>query len=359
MDAILIQEGALTRQQKEYIFLVCSGANLSTYCVTAHCEIVRMLGIQGPEPEQVAVNHASTALPESDKALLDFALKLNNHPAQVARQDMEALRAQGFGDPQILEAVLVVGLAKFANFVAFGLGTAPDFDPSKVVLSQRSFLGQEANLLAREDRPTDSAPGSGTGEDADAEVVARVKAGDLNAFEELVRRHSRRIYRTLVGILGEREEAKDAVQDAFLKAFQHLGEFQGRAKFSTWLVRIASNTGIERLRERKRLESLEEISLEPEAGFRPAQTQAWNDDPERVYSRAEVRKLMEKELMQLPAPYRTVVVLRDIEQLSTEDAAAALGLGIPALKSRLLRGRLMLREALSPYFARSAKRRTA
>jgi uncharacterized peroxidase-related enzyme len=133
VGAILLKEGALTRQQKEYVFLVCSGANLSTYCVTAHCEIVRMLRIDGPEPEQVALDHTATTLPLPFKALLSFALKLNNHPAKVNRNDIDALRTYGFSEEQILEAVVVVGTAKFANFVAFGLGTAPDFDSSKVL----------------------------------------------------------------------------------------------------------------------------------------------------------------------------------------------------------------------------------
>ena len=133
MGAILLKEGALTRQQREYVFLVCSAANMSTYCVTAHCEIVRMLGIAGPEPEQIALDHTSTSLAATLKALLNFAVKLNDQPTKIARQDIDALRTYGFSDEQIMEAVVVVGFAKFANFVAFGLGTVPDFDSSKIV----------------------------------------------------------------------------------------------------------------------------------------------------------------------------------------------------------------------------------
>src|SRR5678815_4139510 len=127
VDAILIKEGALTRTQKEHIFLVCSAANLSTYCVTAHCEIIRMLKLAGPEPEQIAIDHMSTDLPIVDKALLNFALKLNNHPQQVTQDDIDDLRTYGFGDQHVLEAVVCVGLAKFANYIGFGLGTVPDF----------------------------------------------------------------------------------------------------------------------------------------------------------------------------------------------------------------------------------------
>ena len=92
VDAILVKESALTRKQKEYIFLVCSAGNLSTYCVTAHCEIVRMLGIEGPEPEQVALDHTATNIPERDKALLDFAIKLNNRARHVSGRDIDTLR---------------------------------------------------------------------------------------------------------------------------------------------------------------------------------------------------------------------------------------------------------------------------
>jgi RNA polymerase sigma-70 factor (ECF subfamily) len=134
-----------------------------------------------------------------------------------------------------------------------------------------------------------------------------------------------------------------------LKAFEHLSRFEGRSKFSTWLLSIATNTGLERLRRRRPMESLDEPSSDDE-GFRPRQVRAWTDDPEQLYSQAELRALIEHGVMALPVKYRVVVMLRDIEHLSAEEAATALGLGIPAIKSRLLRGRLMLREALAPHF---------
>jgi len=134
VDAILIKESALTRKQKEYIFLVCSAANLSTYCVTAHCEIVRMLGIEGPEPEQIAIDYTSANLPMVQKALLAFAAKLNIEPTKIGSADVDNLRTYGYNDEQIHETVLMVGLAKFANFVAFGLGTVPDFNSSRIKL---------------------------------------------------------------------------------------------------------------------------------------------------------------------------------------------------------------------------------
>src|SRR6266536_4572928 len=132
MGTILLKEGALARRQKEYIFLVCSAANLSTYCVTAHCEIVRMLKLEGPEPEQIAIDHVHAKIPIADKALLNFALKLNNQSTKIGPSDIEALRTYGFNEQQILEAIVIVGFAKFANVIAFGLGTVPDFHNRRI-----------------------------------------------------------------------------------------------------------------------------------------------------------------------------------------------------------------------------------
>src|SRR4029078_7557953 len=106
VDATLIKDGALTREQKEYILLGWSPANLSTYCVTAHCEIIRMLKLAGPEPEQIALDHMSTDLAIVDKAILNFSLKLNNHPLKITQDDIDDLKTYGFNDQQILEAVM-------------------------------------------------------------------------------------------------------------------------------------------------------------------------------------------------------------------------------------------------------------
>ena len=147
VDAILIKESALTRKQKEYIFLVCSAANLSTYCVTAHCEIVRMLGIEGPEPEQVAIDYTAANLPMVQKALLAFAGKLNIEPTKIGSADVDNLRTYGYNDEQIHETVLMVGLAKFANFVAFGLGTVPDFNSSHIKLPAKVATNAASPVL--------------------------------------------------------------------------------------------------------------------------------------------------------------------------------------------------------------------
>lgn len=128
VNAVVVKEGALPRKQKEYIFLVCSAANLSTYCVTAHCEMIRLMGIEGPEPEQIAVDYTATNLPIPVKALLHFATKLTTEPTKISSADVDALRTYGYTDEQIHETVALVGVAKYANFLAFGLGTLPDFE---------------------------------------------------------------------------------------------------------------------------------------------------------------------------------------------------------------------------------------
>ncbi len=188
-------------------------------------------------------------------------------------------------------------------------------------------------------------------QDADAAIVARVQAGDTEAYAELVKRHEKRVYRTLMGITGIREDAEDATQNAFLKAYLHLADFHGAARFSTWLLRIAINEGLERLRRRKQTVSLDDDREEDE-WYRPREFRDWRDNPEQTYTKSEMRELVEKEVMRLPVKYRVVVMLRDLEEQSTEETAQALGLEISTVKTRLLRGRLMLREALAPHFLR-------
>jgi len=160
----------------------------------------------------------------------------------------------------------------------------------------------------------------------------------------------------LMAILGDAEEAQDAMQDAFLSAFKHIAGFQGRSKFATWLVSIARNTALQRLRDQKNMESLDDGAFEGEEEFRPRQVRAWQDNPEQLYSKTETRQLVERGIVRLPAKYRVVIMLRDIEQLSTEEVAQELGLSVPALKTRLLRGRLMLREQLSQHFTVNVRR---
>jgi RNA polymerase sigma-70 factor, ECF subfamily len=194
-----------------------------------------------------------------------------------------------------------------------------------------------------------------TSQDADSELVAQAQGGNLQAFEELVRRHTQLIYRALIAILGDTADAQDAMQDTLLSAFRHIRGFQGRSKFSTWLVSIARNAALQRLRGRRNTESLDQNDSREDRDFRPRQIAEWQENPEQNHSKSEIRQLVERGLLQLPAKYRIIVMLRDIEQLSTDDVARQLGLTVPAVKTRLLRGRLMLREWLAPHLTTSAR----
>jgi len=182
-------------------------------------------------------------------------------------------------------------------------------------------------------------------------LVRAAKAGDISAFEQLVRRYDRNVFRIAQHITQNREDAEDVVQDAFLKAYENLKNFQEQSKFYTWLVRIAVNEALMRLRKRRpeRMVSLDE-EVKTEEDSMPREVADWTPNPEQQYSQAELKDILTKTIQGLPSSFRTVFVLRDVEGLSTEETAEALGLSIPAVKSRLLRARLQLRERLNKYF---------
>ena len=336
LGAALGEERHLSRAQKEHLLLAVARQRGSEYGVALHREMLQALGAAVADP-----------------ALLDVVRKLVGTPLRFGRGDVEQLRRAGFSEPQIVEAIVMAGLANFLTTLEFGTGAAPDFAP-------RPFPEPAPENISHPE-PVESRPTVAI-DDPDGDLVDQARAGDLAAFETLVERHGQRVYRTLAALLGNSDEARDAVQDTFLKAFQNLAHFERRARFSTWLVTIANNTGLQMLRERRPVDSLDDDGSGRGGGeeeFRPRQIQAWTDDPEQLLSKSETRTLLERSIMRLPAKYRVVLVLRDVQQLSSDEAAAALGLGIPALKARLLRGRLMLREALTPHFAPMAGGRPA
>src|SRR5499425_3922628 len=184
-------------------------------------------------------------------------------------------------------------------------------------------------------------------------LVDAARDGDVGAFEQLVKRYDRNVFRIAQHITQNREDAEDVVQDAFLKAYQNLEQFQGQSKFYTWLVRIAVNEALMRLRRRRpeRMVSLDE-EVKTEEDSMPREVADWSPNPEQLYSQAELRDILGKTIQGLPPGFRTVFVLRDVGGLSTEETADALDLSIPAVKSRLLRARLQLRERLSRFFQR-------
>ena len=187
-------------------------------------------------------------------------------------------------------------------------------------------------------------------------LVAQAKAGDQNAFSELVNRYERKIYRLAKNITRNDEDAEDVLQDAFLKAYTHLDNFKGDSKFYTWIVRIAVNEALMRLRKRKTDRSVpldEPVELGEETVQR--EIAVWEDNPEQRYSQEEWRRILDEAVDSLKPDFRTVFVLRDIEELSTEETAETLGISVPAVKSRLLRARLALRERLTRQFKRKGE----
>jgi RNA polymerase sigma-70 factor (ECF subfamily) len=184
-------------------------------------------------------------------------------------------------------------------------------------------------------------------------LVQAAKAGDVGSFEQLVKRYDRNVFRIAQHITQNREDAEDVVQDAFLKAYRNLAQFQGQSKFYTWLVRIAVNEALMKLRRRRpeRMVSLDE-EVKTEEDSVPREVADWSPNPEQQYSQAELKDILSKTIQGLPPSFRTVFVLRDVEGLSTEETADALELSVPAVKSRLLRARLQLRERLNRYFKR-------
>src|SRR5271155_1333882 len=182
-------------------------------------------------------------------------------------------------------------------------------------------------------------------------LVAPSKKGDMAAFEELVSRYERKIFRLTMNITNNREDAEDAMQDAFLKSYSHLKSFQGDSRFYTWLVRIAANEALMRLRKRRPNQiSLDEPIKGEEEDLMPREIQDWGPGPDQRFAQTEMREILSQVIEQIEPEYRMVFVLRDIEELSTEDTASALGLSVPAVKSRLLRARLKLRQKLDRYF---------
>ena len=196
-------------------------------------------------------------------------------------------------------------------------------------------------------------PTNGLATMTDLELVGLAKSGQMDAFDELVSRHERKIFRLTQHITGNREDGQDALQETFLKAFSRLGQFQGDSQFYTWLVRIAVNESLMKLRKGRAhpTVSLDE-PIETDDDLIPRELGTWDRNPEQLYAREEWREILDRAVQSLPPIFRTVFVLRDMDQLSTEEAAEVLQLSVPAVKSRLLRARLQLREKLSKHFRR-------
>jgi RNA polymerase sigma-70 factor (ECF subfamily) len=187
----------------------------------------------------------------------------------------------------------------------------------------------------------------------DLALVAEAKAGSYAAFEELVNRYEKKIYRLGLNLTGNPEDAEDVLQEAFLKAFEHLPEFREDSRFYTWLVRIAVNEGLMKLRKRRSDKSVPIGDAVGEEGeVVPREFTDWKPNPEQIYAQTEIEAILQNAAGSLPTGLRAVFLLRDVEELSTEETAALLHLTEGAVKARLFRARLQLREELSKVFKR-------
>lgn len=179
----------------------------------------------------------------------------------------------------------------------------------------------------------------------DEEIVGRVIAGELPLFEILMRRHNQRVYRAIRSILRDDTESEDVMQDAYVRAYEHLEQFEGRAQFSTWLTRIAVNEALKRLSARGRLDPLDDENYEGENETMPA-FHSKSATPEANASRSEMKGLLESAILTLPQKYRAVIVLRDVEEMNTAETAEALSLTETNVKVRLHRAHELLRAEL-------------
>ena len=189
----------------------------------------------------------------------------------------------------------------------------------------------------------------------DLELVHASKEGDMAAFEELVKRYDRKLFRIAQSVTHNREDSQDAVQEAFLKAFQHLAEFQEASQFSTWLIRITLNQSLMKLRKRNTAkEFFLDDDLREDGELLPRDVADWAPNAEQLYWASELREILTSALEELSPISRTVFVLRDVEGLSIEETGMVMNLSSSAVKARLWRVRLQLRERLNKYFNKQA-----
>jgi RNA polymerase sigma-70 factor (ECF subfamily) len=185
----------------------------------------------------------------------------------------------------------------------------------------------------------------------DTVLVERVKQGNSEAFEELVRRYEHKVYSITYRMMGNPEDAREAQQEAFLRAYRFLPKFESKSSFYTWLYRIATNVSLTKLRRRKAPPT---VSLDEPLNEEGSGTLEIPDEvhtPQTEFKRRRLRDAIQKAVDELPSDYKPVVVLRDMEGLPNEEVSETLGISVPAVKSRLHRGRMMLREKLAGYMA--------
>lgn len=186
----------------------------------------------------------------------------------------------------------------------------------------------------------------------DVALVHACRAGNVDAFEQLVKRYDAKLFRVSQHITHNREDAEEAVQEAFFKAFRNLNSFQEKARFSTWLFRITVNESLMKLRKRRHTKEVSfDHELQDPPSISPFEVADWAPNPEQLYGKAELRTILREQLQELQPSLRVTFILRDLEELSIEETAKVLDLTVDAVKARLWRARLKLRHLLTTYFA--------
>ena len=209
-------------------------------------------------------------------------------------------------------------------------------------MRNRDWSEAEADGVSRSD----------PGREEEAALIGRIQSGERELFYELIRPYERRVFVIAFTILRNEADAEDAVQDAFLKAFKYLAQFRFESRFSTWLIQVAINEARLRLRK-SHLEIMRPIEdqMNEDGSYTPRDFTDWREIPSEALERKEIREKLIAALGSLAQKYREVFVLRDVEHMSIEETAQALGISAGAVKTRLLRARLMLRDLLSAGLA--------
>lgn len=179
---------------------------------------------------------------------------------------------------------------------------------------------------------------------SDTEIIGRVKSGEIGLYELLMRRYNQRMFRMIRSVITDDLEAEDVLQDAWVRSFEHLGQFENRSSFATWVTKIAFYEALNRARKRKRLVSLEDVDGQVTAAAEHGSITL--DDPEKLATQGELKDVLRSAVDRLPDTHRSVFVLREVEQLSTAETAACLSISVEAVKTRLHRSRSLLRRDL-------------
>jgi RNA polymerase sigma-70 factor, ECF subfamily len=183
----------------------------------------------------------------------------------------------------------------------------------------------------------------------EAQIIASIVRGEIHLFHDLIRPYERSVYAMVLSMLQNEADAEDAAQEAFLKAYRNLAKFRAESKFSTWLISIALNEARSKLRQKKsvKIESLDAGS-EEDGHVSPAILRDWREVPSEALERKEVRRMIQLAVADLPGIYRETFLLRDVEELSVNESAEALGISVASVKVRLHRARMMLQKTLAP-----------